>query len=120
VLRYRPHTDGNDLLRERLKELAGQHRPTATGCCTTGCAMRAGRSKSTAVCGASLQQGLHIQSGTVANTPSGGSMWSMAVTMSPRDIEALKDVNAGPMATCVWLEGPTGMMSTPDLIQFMA
>lgn len=26
VLRYQPRTDGNETLRERLKELAGQHR----------------------------------------------------------------------------------------------
>ncbi len=74
---------------------------------------------SAAVTAGSLQ-GLHIQSGTVASTPSGGSMWSMTVIMSPQDIDALKDDNEGEMATCVWLEGPSGMMSTPDLIKFMA
>lgn len=41
------------------------------------------------------------------------------VNMDKVDVEALRDVTAGPMATCVWLEGPTGMMSTPDMIKFI-
>ncbi len=67
-----------------------------------------------------LEQGLLIQSGSVVSTPSGGSIWSMAVAMNAEDMDALKKGNQGSMATCVWLEGPTGMMSTPDWIEFVA
>jgi hypothetical protein len=41
-MRYRPASDRNDRLRQRLKALAGQHRRHGYRCCTTAWCMKAG------------------------------------------------------------------------------
>jgi hypothetical protein len=56
TLRYEPRDDGNESLRERLKELAGQHRRHGYRMLHSRCASTAGPSTSSAPTGSTARK----------------------------------------------------------------